>query len=113
MGGNRARIDPPDPEKFPTPQWATWCDNRTPNFKVHGTLGQAKSAVTTAVMNNYKNDPVAYANAFVYEFIDGKWTLAHAVHPGDSKSIHPLWNQYMIPEYEDLADTQKKLLRRK
>lgn len=110
----RPKIDPPDPKTFPMPQWATWVDYRHPQFKVHKTLGMAKGSLTTSSFRGYGKDAtIASANAFLYEFAEGAWHLRHSIHPGDDKNHHPLWNQYVIPEYEEPVDWQKKLKTRK
>lgn len=105
---HRPRIEAPDANSLPVPPFATWVENRRPNFKAHPNLSQAKSALTNHCWDGY--DDEAYGNGFLYEYHHGKgWVLVHEIHPDDRKSVHPLWNQYMIPEWEEPVDWQKKI----
>lgn len=107
--GRRARMEAPDPNTLPIPPYATYIDNRHPVFKTHPNLGQAKAAITTHTFDMY-NDYTAVANGFVYKYVPGKgWQLLNEVHPGDLRANNVLWHTYMIPEYEDPIDWQKKI----
>lgn len=108
MRTHRARIEAPDPASLNTAPYCTWIEARHPTIKMHPNIGQAKSALTGGCWDGYADE--AYGNGFLYEYVPGEgWKLAHSIHPGDRKSVHPLWNQYMIPEYEEPIDWQKKI----
>ena len=75
---------------------------------MHPNIGQAKSALTNGCWDGYLDD--AYGNGFLYEYVPGTgWTLSSSIHPGDRKSVHPLWNMYIIPEWEEPIDWQAKV----
>lgn len=102
------RMDPPDGASLGHAPYGTYIQSRHPIFKMHPNIGQAKAALTTGCWDGY--DDEAFANGFLYEFQQGfGWVLVASVFPGQRKSIHPLWNQYIIPEYEEPVDWQAKI----
>jgi len=104
----RARIDPPDGASLGHAPYGSWVQGRHPTFKMHPNIGQAKAALTTGCWDGYNDE--AYGNGFIYEFTQGfGWVLHASVHPGMRKSTHPLWHQFIIPEWEEPIDWQKKL----
>lgn len=105
---HRPYEEAPDPAKLGHAPYGTYVSSRHPKFKMHPNIGQAKAALTQHCWDGYADE--AYGNGFLYEFEIGfGWKLVHEVHPGDRKSVHPLWNQYIIPEYEEPIDWQKKV----
>ena len=105
---HRPRIDPPDGATLGHAPYGTWVQGRHPSFKMHPNIGQAKAALTQHCWDGYNDE--AYSNGFIYEFTQGfGWVLHASVHPGMRKSTHPLWHQFIIPEWEEPVDWQKKL----
>lgn len=81
---NRRQIQPyrifPGPGKG-IDEWATYIRNRNPQFKLHTTLGVAKSAIT----NN--------GHGIIYRLLhhrdtDLTWTAVAVIQPGENKD-HP------------------------
>lgn len=52
------------------PQYATYVENRKPQFKTHTNRGHAYNSIN----NHYKS-----SDCGIYEFIDGNWTLIEEV----------------------------------
>lgn len=54
------RFDPPK-KAPPVPEWATYCPTRTPKWKIHKRLSDAKNAF------------YAHTELILYRFKDGEW----------------------------------------
>lgn len=95
------------------PRWATFSYDRSPRFKVHGTLGQAKNAVQHRSQNSGRyvtlpNGRRKYENPmmewYVYEAVEGEWVLRWSIAPGDWPSEHPLFTyKEKVKAVSDLA----------
>jgi hypothetical protein len=86
-------------EGLPRP-WATWIPNRTPQFKVHGTLGQAKNAIGMEISGDSRR--VTYRGketterpirgGVIYEMIHDAWAVRAVVKPGSYKCEHMMYS---------------------
>ena len=106
---------PPNPSEFPLPQWATF--ERHNGFKAHKTLASAKTVLTVNCFKDWRRDrekEQAIQHGYLYEFVQGAWTLKYAITPGDNKDTHPLWAKpYVIKESLDSSDLTKPTRKRK
>jgi hypothetical protein len=93
----------PDVSAFPAqPRWATWIKDRSPQFKLHNTLGMAKNALSSKYLprgttrrdaKNRVEWPLAggYVYEWVVDDLGEGWVERFRVMPGDFKADHPLW----------------------
>lgn len=102
------KADKPDPSTFPQyPRWATWVKDRSPQFKMHNTLGMAKNAISGrplrrggsryAIPGNSRSYESQLEGGYVFEYVydpelgDGSWVERWHVPEGAWKSEHDLW----------------------
>lgn len=84
-------FNPPPPPSIPP--YATYIEDRRPQFKVHRTLGLAKSAVGAKIWKN------GMRGGIVYELKDGQtWVELFRVEPGTQKIDHPAFREREIKE---------------
>lgn len=80
----------PDPQKFPEPHtWATWLEERHPQFKTHRTLGTAKNAVTGKFSHRTST---LVGNCYIYRWDEdlGDWVEEYFIPHGATKEASPI-----------------------
>jgi hypothetical protein len=68
-------FSPPDYRPPKAPEWATYIEDRRPQFKVHNGRGQALNAVRLVLAKGMRG-------GIVYRLIDGTWAEYDRVTPG-------------------------------
>lgn len=96
----------PDVAAKPVPEWATYIEGRwSKPFKVHTTLGLAKSAITN------HGHGILYRFMRPFEHRDLEWTAVAVISSGD-RDNHPLWSRknYLPTEPVVLFVIQEELI---
>lgn len=75
----------PVPPQRVVPQWATWIDQRHPEFKMHTGLGHAKGAITNA------------GHGLLYRWMEEQWICVAIVDKGQA-SRHPMLQPRVVPD---------------
>lgn len=76
------------PSPPPPPKWATYIQDRRPQFKMHSQRGHVRSAVGGG---GYRGGSVRGGRVYEWDSQAESWTLLHDIPEGTRKSEHPFF----------------------
>lgn len=92
MARRREFKDYPRGEELPLP-WASWVHDRTPQMKLHSTLGYAKVSAGQTIHKDARRAPDGttehpFHGGVIYQMVEGKWVVRAVLTPGSYPSDH-------------------------
>lgn len=88
------------PKPPPPPEWATWIHGRSPEVKLHKTLGHAKNALRasgprrlsrTTVVDGKRVYETSLTHSALYRFIRDEWRVVAVFSDGEWPSEAPMF----------------------